>query len=82
MAVSEAVPGNGFEAGPIEERVLNAQSLDIVNRSAWGVNGITCVIGRLGSDTRPGSPTAPTVRPEWFGLTLWQSQRSRATASP
>ncbi|WP_152626645.1 hypothetical protein [Streptacidiphilus carbonis] len=45
MAVSEAVPGDDFEAGPLAERALNVRGMDIINGSTWELNGITCVIG-------------------------------------
>lgn len=45
MAVSEAVPGDDFEAGPVAERALNVRGMTIVNNATWELIGTTCVFG-------------------------------------
>ncbi|MGW1917795.1 hypothetical protein ACWCQS_45945 [Streptomyces sp. NPDC002076] len=45
MVVGAAQPTDDYEAGPLTERTLNAKGMELVNRAAWTVTEITCVMG-------------------------------------
>ncbi|MGV9350192.1 DUF4238 domain-containing protein [Streptomyces spiralis] len=45
MVVGAAQPNDDYEAGPLTERTLNAKGMELVNRAAWTITEITCVMG-------------------------------------
>jgi hypothetical protein len=64
MVVGVAQTTDDYEAGPLAERVLNAQGMELVNRVAWTVPEIACVMGHPDDADYllQLSVTGPTVR--------------------
>ncbi|MFE4758756.1 hypothetical protein ACFRIB_52955 [Streptomyces mirabilis] len=80
MVMNVAEPTDECENGPLDERILKAKGTKVVNRIAWAVTEITCVMGHLDDPVcllplPETGPTASFFRPG-------HSRRRRETRTP